>query len=69
MKLSKLIAAYRPGLKAELVVDIEVTDFDGDHTFAAGTVSQFLIDKGDGTFHFEAENRAFTVKLDEVKLL
>lgn len=69
MKLSQMIAAYKPGLKAELLVDVTVSDNGSDYVFKAGTISQFLIDKGDGTYHFEADDHAFTAKLDEIKLL
>jgi hypothetical protein len=68
MKLSDMVALYarNPRAKAKLKKRIKLDD---GTTFKKGTVSELLIDKGDGTYHFEANHSACTVKADEIEFL
>jgi len=68
MKLSALTAAYATGpfLKARLRKGMRLND---GTVFRKGTMSDILIDKGDGTYHFEAKNLATTVSFDEIEII
>lgn len=68
MKLSAMIAAYaaRPLLKARLKKGMRLDD---GTVFRKGTVSDLLIDKGGGTYHFEAKHSAITVTADEIEII
>ena len=69
MKLTHLITQYgrSPFLKATLVKDIEFTDNSGNRQiFKAGSLSDLLIDRGDGTYHFECNNHAIIVEDHEI---
>ena len=68
MKISEMIRSYanQPKLKAQLKKRIKLDD---GTVFKKGTVSEILIDKMDGTYHFEAKNSACTVKADEITFL
>jgi hypothetical protein len=68
MKLSAMIAAYaaRPLVKARLKKGMRLYDVK---VFRKVTVSDLLIDKGDGTYYFEAKHSAATVTADEVEII
>ena len=63
-----MIIAYaiRPGLKARLKIRIKLDD---GTIYRKGTVSELLIDKGNGTYHFEAKGSATTVTAEEIELI
>jgi hypothetical protein len=67
-KLSDMITAYatRPFLKARLKIRIKLDD---GTIYRKGTVSELLIDKGNGTYHFEAKGSACTVTDGEIELI
>jgi hypothetical protein len=68
MKLSQMVAAYarNPRAKAKLKQRIEL---DNGDVLEAGIVSELLISKGDGKYHFEADHTACTVTEDEIEFL
>jgi hypothetical protein len=68
MKLSQLIENYTksPHLKGRLKINVEL---DNGDIVNAGTVSDLLIPKGCGKFHFEAGNTAFTADEKEIEFI
>lgn len=68
MKLSDMISSYinAPKLKAKLKQEIKLDD---GTVFEAGTVSQLLIKKHDGSYHFESMDSACTVKSEELEFI
>lgn len=71
-KLIDLIRNYRPSLKGKLKKQIKVVvcpTTQQKKILRKGTVSDILIPKGDGTYHFEANNIAITVTADEIEIL
>jgi len=68
MKLSELISSYTANmrLKARLKEDIQL---NCGTVLKKGTVSALLIDKGNGEYHFEAENTACTVIASELEFI
>jgi hypothetical protein len=68
MKLSDMVRAYTSNtkLKAKLKKRIKL---DNGDVLKKGTVSDLLIDKGNGEYHFEANNTACTVKRDEIEII
>ncbi len=72
MKLAALITHYgcSPGLKASLVENIAFIDKSGTRQiFKAGSRSDLLIDRGDGTYHFESDDHAIIVEEHEIEFL
>jgi len=68
MKLSELFSKHNtnPFLKAKLKIHVTL---DNGEALRKGCISDLLIDKGDGTYHFERNNVACTVNADEIKLI
>jgi hypothetical protein len=68
MKLSDLIGSYvsQPRLKAKLKHGIKL---DNGERLKKGTVSDLLIKKDNNTYHFEANNTACTVTVDEIEFI
>lgn len=68
MKLSDLIKSQcsNGNLKAKLKVRIKL---DNGTVLRKGTVSEFLIRRDDGTYHFEANNTACRVKIEEIEFI
>ncbi len=68
MKLSDMVAAYTKniGNKAKLKKQIKLNN---GITLKKGTVSVILIDKGNGKYHFEANNTATTVDVSEIEFV
>jgi hypothetical protein len=66
MKLSELLGKFRPGLKAKLLVEIKLNN---GSVMPKGVISDLLIDKGNGTYHFEYDHDACEVKSEEIKIL
>lgn len=68
MRISDMIASYinEPKLKAKLKQEIKLDD---GTVFEAGTVSELLIKKHDGSYHFESLNSACTVKVEEIEFI
>jgi hypothetical protein len=59
-----------PRAKARLKEDIQFNNTSGGKsTFKAGTISDLLIDRGDGLFHFEANNEAIVVDKSEIEMI
>ena len=72
MKLSKMIDSWVSSshVKARLLVDINVKhQFQDDILLEVGTISDVLIERDDGTFHFEAKNTATRVTRDEIEII
>ena len=72
MKISAMVDAYlsSPRLKARTKKDIKFNNLSGGKTvFKAGTESDLLIDRGDGLFHFEANNEAIIVNQEEIEMI
>jgi hypothetical protein len=73
MKLSEKLMAYarQPKLKASLNKSITVTQYGQNRRVKKGTVSDMLVDLGNGEYHFEVSGKdlAFTVKADEITIL
>lgn len=67
-KLSDLIRSYTsaPRMKAKLKKRIKLNTGE---VLKKGTVSDLLIEKDDGTYHFEAENTACIVTADEIEMI
>lgn len=65
MKLSELLGNYKPDLRAELKVRVEL---DNGEVLEKGCISDLVIDKGDGTYHFEVDNDACTVTREEIHI-
>jgi len=59
-------AARNRRAKAKLTKAIKLNN---GRTLKKGTVSDLLIDKGDGTYHFEANDTACTVTSDEIEMI
>jgi hypothetical protein len=68
MKLSEMITSYvsNPRSKAKLKKRLKLDD---GTVYKKGTVSEILIKKNDGTYHFEANNSACTVTEDELEFI
>jgi hypothetical protein len=68
MKISQMVASWasNPKAKAKLKVQIELDD---GTVFEVGTVSDLLIAKGDGKYHFESDHSACTVTEDEIEFI
>lgn len=68
MKLSDMVRSYtsNPRGKAKLKKRIKLND---GTVFKKGTVSDLLIKKDDGSYHFEALNSACTVTSDEIEMI
>lgn len=68
MELSKLLYNYTssPKLKARLLVELTLSD---GTEYPIGTISDLLIDKDNGTYHFEANHSACTVSRDEIEFI
>ncbi len=61
-----MVAKYRPGFKAKLKKRIKLNN---GIVLKAGTISDILIEKDDGKYHFEAENTACIVDRSEITIL
>lgn len=68
MKLSDMIASYISAPKLQGKLKNEVTLDDGT-VFEQGTLSQLLIKKHDGSYHFESDHSACTVSHDEIEFV
>lgn len=68
MKLSDLITQHTKSMALQGKLLKRITLDDGT-VYKKGTVSEILIDKGNDTYHFEANNSACTVKADEIEIL
>lgn len=68
MKLSEMFSSYakQPFLKAKLKKRIKLDD---GTILKKGTESSILIERDDGTYHFEANNSACVVKEDEITII
>lgn len=66
MKITELVMRHvmQSRLKARLLKDITLED---GTVFLTGQESNLLIDRGDGTYHFEANNSACQVIKDEIE--
>ena len=68
MKLMDMVKSYasQPRLKGRLLVEITLDD---GTVYPKGTVSNLLVQKTEGTYHFEADHSACTVSVDEIEIL
>lgn len=72
MKLSDMIRSYatKPKMKARLILDINIKyEFRDDEVMPAGTISDLLIERDDGSYHFEALDTAIIVQADEIEFI
>lgn len=71
MKLSQLIMSYasQPYLRASLNKQISFTEDGKSRRMAKDTISDVLIDMGNGKYHFEAKNTAIVVNESEITFL
>lgn len=66
--ISDLVRSYgsSPRMKAKLKIEIKLDD---GTVYPIGTVSDLLISKGNGQYHFEADNSACTVTANEIEFI
>ena len=68
MKITDLIASYitNPKLQGKLKNEISLDD---GTIFQKGTISEVLIKKHDGNYHFESDHSDCTVSHDEIEFV
>lgn len=68
MKLTDMVKSYtrNPKAKARLRERIKL---DNGDVLEKGTVSELLIAKGNGKYHFEADHTACTVNENEIEFI
>ncbi len=68
MKISEIVLRYAQNrkLKGKLTQDISLNT---DVVLKKGTVSTILVDKGDGTFHFEVGDDAFSAQQEDFEFV
>lgn len=66
--ISQFVDLYiaQPRLKGKLLIEINVND---GTFYPIGTESDLLIYKGEGMYHFEADNTAVIVSRDEIEFV
>lgn len=68
MKLTDMIKSYTQNMNLKATLNKKIKLSDGV-IFEKGTVSEFLIKKENGNYHFEALGSACDVKPEEITIL
>jgi hypothetical protein len=68
MKISEMLSSYVRNIHLKAKLKVQIT-LDNGKVLKKGTVSDFLIDLGDGTYHFESKDSACIVEEAEIQLI